>query len=126
MSLGAAGSGRLSPRLAATARADWTRREAGMQGIDALGLSAGVATPLATTHLAVFSAGLAARGELRFGDTFDMRPVHTTGLAADATLDMILRDMPIVVGARVSQGVTPLVADARETAVLLELGIELR
>ena len=82
-----------------------------MQGLDALGISAGLATPLATTHLAVFSAGLAARGELRFGDTFDMRPVHSAGLAADATLDMILRDMPIVVGARVSQGITPLVAE---------------
>lgn len=126
MSLGLAGSLRVSPRLAATARADWTRRESGMQGLDALALSAGVATPLATTRLVVVAAGLAARGELRLGDMFDARAVHQAGLAADATVDLILRRMPIVVGARVSQGVTPLVADARETAVLLELGLELR
>ena len=126
MSLGVSGTFRLSPRLGATARADWTRREAGMQGLDAIALSAGLATPLATTHVAVVAAGLAARGELRFGDTFDARPVREAGLAADATLDLILRNMPIVVGARISQGVTPLVADARETAVLLELGLELR
>ncbi|MBV8759713.1 MAG: hypothetical protein JO257_20660 [Deltaproteobacteria bacterium] len=126
MSLGAAGVVRLSPSMAATARADWTRRESGMQGLDALALSAGVATPLATTDLAVLAAGLAARGELRFGDTFDNRAVHQAGLAADATVDLILRAMPIVVGARLSQGVTPLVASSRETAVLLELGLELR
>lgn len=126
MSLGVAGTLRLSPHLAATARADWTRRESGMQGLDAIALSAGLATPLATTRLAVIAAGLGARGELRFGDTFDARPVREAGLAADATLDLILRDMPIVVGARVSQGATPLVADAHETAVLLELGLELR
>jgi hypothetical protein len=126
MSLGAAGALRLSPRLAATARVDWTRRESGMQGLDALALSAGVATPVAVTDLAVLTAGLAARGELRFGNTFDERAVRSAGLAADATFDVVLRQMPIVVGARLTQGVTPLVANARETAVLLELGLELR
>ena len=126
MSLGLAGTLRLSPHFALTARADWTRRESGMQGLDALAASAGIATPLATTDLAMFTAGLAARGELRFGDTFDNRAVHAAGLAADASFDMVLRTMPIVVGARLSQGVTPLVASARETAVLLELGLELR
>ena len=126
MSLGAAGTVRVAPRLAATARIDWTRRESGMQGLDALAASAGVATPIAVTDLAMLTAGLAARGELRFGDTFDERAVRSAGLAADATFDVVLRQMPIVVGARVTQGVTPLVADARETAVLLELGLELR
>jgi len=97
-----------------------------MQGLDALAASAGIATPVAVTDLAMLTAGLAARGELRFGDTFDERAVHAMGLAADATFDVVLRQMPIVVGARLTQGVTPLVADARETAVLLELGLELR
>ena len=79
MSLGAAGVLRLSPRLARAARVDWTRRESGMQGLDALAASAGVATPLAVTDLAMLTAGLAARGELRFGDTFDNRAVHEPG-----------------------------------------------
>jgi hypothetical protein len=126
LSLGAIATFRLSPRLAAVVRADWTRRESGMQGLDALAASAGVAAPLAITNAAVLTAGLAARGELRFGDTFDDRAVHGAGLAADATFDVVLREMPIVIGARVSQGVTPLVGDARETAALLELGLELR
>jgi len=126
MTLGAAGVLRLSPGLAATARAEWTRRESGMQGLDAVAVAGGVATPLVTTDLAMITAGIAARGELRFGDTFDMRPVHALGLAGDATLDVVLRRIPIVVGARITQGVTPLVASSRETAVLLELGLELR
>ena len=126
MTLGAAGAFRLSPRLAATARAEWTRRGSGMTSLDALAVAGGVATPLVVTDLAVVTAGGAARGELRLGDSFDMRPVHTLGLAADASLDLVLRRVPIVVGARVTQGITPLVADARETAVLLELGLELR
>lgn len=126
MTLGAAGVMRVAPRLAMTARAEWTRREAAMAGLDAVAVAGGVATPLATTDLALVMAGVAARGELRFGDMFDSRPVRTAGLAADATLDLVLRTMPIVVGARVTQGITPLVADARETAVLLELGLELR
>jgi hypothetical protein len=57
---------------------------------------------------------------------FDNRPVHAAGVAADATLDLVLRTMPIVLGARVTQGITPLVASSRETAVLLELGLEIR
>jgi hypothetical protein len=126
MTLGAAGVLRVAPRLAVTARAEWTRREAAMAGLDALAISGGVATRLATTDLALLTAGVAARGELRFGDMFDSRPVRSAGLAADATFDLVLRTMPIVIGARVTQGVTPLVADARETAVLLELGLELR
>ena len=126
MSLGTTTAYRLSPHLTALARLDWTRRESTMQGLDALALSAGLATPLVTTAPAVLAAGLAARGEVRFQDTFDARPVDTAGLAADATLDVILRDLPFVVGVRLSQGVTPLVADTRETAVLLELGLELR
>lgn len=126
MSLGTTTAYRLSPRLTAMARLDWARRESTMQGLDAIALSGGLATPLVTTTPAVFAAGLAARGEVRFQDTFDARPVHAAGLAVDATLDVILRQLPFVIGARVSQGVTPLVADARETAVLLELGLELR
>jgi hypothetical protein len=126
MTLGAAGALRLSPRLAATARAEWTRRGSGMTSLDALAVAGGIATPLVITDLAVVTAGAAARGELRLGDSFDMQPVHTLGLAADASIDLVLRRVPIVVGARVTQGVTPLVADARETAVLLELGLELR
>jgi hypothetical protein len=126
MNLGAAGAFRITPRLAATARAEWTRRGSGMTDLDALALAAGVATPIVVTEVALVTAGVAARGELRLGDTFDMRPAHTLGLAGDATLDVVLRHVPIVVGARFTQGVTPLVADARETAVLLELGLELR
>jgi hypothetical protein len=126
MTLGAAGALRLAPRLAATARIEWTRREAGMAGLDAVAAASGVATPVAMTDLAMITAGVAARGELRFGDMFDMRPVRSSGLAADATLDVVLRQMPIVVGARVTQGITPLVASSRETAVLLELGLEIR
>ena len=126
MNLGAAGVLRLTPRLAATARAEWTRRGAGMTSLDALAVAGGVATPIVVTDLALVTAGVAARGEVRLGDTFDMRPAHTLGLAGDATLDLVLRHVPIVVGARLTQGITPLVADARETAVLLELGLELR
>lgn len=126
MNLGAAGALRLSPRLAVTARAEWTRRGSGMTSLDALAVAGGVATPIVVTDLALVTAGVAARGELRLGDSFDMRPAHTLGLAGDATLDLVLRHVPIVVGARVTQGITPLVADARETAVLLELGLELR
>jgi hypothetical protein len=97
-----------------------------MAGLDGLALAGGVATPLASTDLALITAGVAARGELRFGDMFDNRPVHAAGVAADATLDLVLRTMPIVLGARVTQGITPLVASSRETAVLFELGLEIR
>jgi hypothetical protein len=125
--LGAIGTFALSSRFAAVARADFVQRlGAMMTTLDAVALSGGIAARVATTRTFALVLGADVRGEARFEQMFGGQPVERLGLAGDAVLDVVLRRVPLVVGARVAQDATPLVGGQRSTAAFVELALELR
>jgi len=110
--------------LELTARADWSRRGGEDGQLDALGASAGIAKVLAAPDAAWLAAGVALRGEHRFGEA--MSASSANGVGAVASVELALRRLPVVVGARYEQGLTALVDGHRERAVILEVGFDLR
>ena len=110
--------------LELVARADWSRRGGDDAKLDALGATAGVAKVLATPDTAWLSAGVGLRVEHRSGDA--MTAISATGVGAVASVELALRRLPVVVGARFEQGLTALVDGNRERTVILEVGFDLR
>jgi hypothetical protein len=131
-----AGRYRWTDAVFAAARADWSRRggEVMTGTIDVLGASAGVGVTVIgePSPLAPQRSGLAlaligqVRGDLRLTGMRDTTPVHRGGLSVAAGAELALPSTPFTVGLRFEQGVTALVAGARDRAVLAEIGIDLR
>jgi hypothetical protein len=132
-----AGRYRLTDAMFAAARADWSRRggEVMTGTIDVLGASAGVgltvlgrsAQPASPQRSGLALALIAQlRGDLRLTDMRAAAPVHRAGLSVAAGAELALPATPFTVGLRFEQGVTELVAGARDRAVLAEIGIDLR
>jgi hypothetical protein len=105
-------------------RLDWSRRGGG-DGVGALGTTVGVSRGLAlgAVDLAVVAA---LRGEVRFDAMLGAAAVPRLGLGVVGAVELAPRGAPIVVGLRLEQGVTALVADTRDRAILVELGLALR
>jgi hypothetical protein len=105
-------------------------------GIDVLGASAGAGVTVlgggspspATARRPGLALALIAqlRADLRLAAHRDAAPVRRTGLGVAAGAELALPGTPLTVGLRIEQGVTDLVAGARDRAVLAELGIDLR
>ncbi len=55
-----------------------------------------------------------------------MTPVRGAGLAIAVGLEVALAGTPLTAGLRFEQGLTELVAGARDRAVVLELGVDWR
>lgn len=116
-------------------RLDWTRRGGSAEmatavdpsgPLDALGLSVGAGhTLLARRGFALAAIGQ-LRGEVRLADELRGRPVSRLGLAAAAAVELALPATPFTAGVRVEHGLTALVAGARDRAIVLELGVDLR
>jgi hypothetical protein len=113
----------------AAARFDWSRRGGSAPAeasIDVLGASAGAGvTVLDTSQLALAIIGQ-LRGDLRLADTRMDAPVRRAGLTAAAGVELALPRTPFTAGLRFEQGLTTLVPGARDRALLLELGVDLR
>jgi hypothetical protein len=111
-------------------RADGSRRGgAAMTGtLDVLGASAGVGVTVLGTAEASRGLALALigqlRGDLRLAAMRDAAPVRRIGLSLAAGAELALPATPFTVGLRVEQGVTELVAGARDRAILAELGLD--
>jgi hypothetical protein len=137
-----AGRYRLSDAVFAAGRADWSRRggEVMTGTVDVLGASLGAgmtvlgASALSASASAPASrrAGLALaligqlRTDLRLTAMRDATPVRRAGLGVAAGAELALPATPFTVGLRFEQGLTDLVAGARDRAVLAEIGIDLR
>jgi hypothetical protein len=144
-----AGRYRLTDAVFAAGRADWSRRggEVMTGTVDVLGASAGLgmtvlgrslppalpaASPSASRAPASRRAGLALaligqlRTDLRLTAMRDAAPVRRAGLGIAAGVELALPATPFTVGLRFEQGLTELVAGARDRAVLAEVGIDLR
>jgi hypothetical protein len=130
IALGVAGRIRVLDFAFVALRADWSRRGGAVmtdaRAIDVLGASAGAGV----TVIDRGGVGLAVigqiRGELRLADARADRAVHRAGAGVATGLELSLPTTPITLGVRFEQGVTALVAGARDRAVLGELGVDLR
>ena len=144
VALGLAGRYRLDDAWFIAARADWSRRggaamtagsatrardaTGAREAIDVLGASAGAGVTVARAA----SSGLALvligelRGDLRLSDQRGAMPVHRAGLSVAVGAELALPPGPFTLGVRCEQGVTELVAGARDRAILAEVGIDLR
>ncbi|HEY5934913.1 MAG TPA: hypothetical protein VIU61_09765 [Kofleriaceae bacterium] len=132
MTIGATARYRLAPRYFLAGRLDWSRRGGeSIDAVDSIGASAGVgATVLDGDRLAIALIGQ-LRGDLRFADTRQtsgsmMEPVSRAGAGAALGVEAALPSTPITIGLRFEQGLTTLVPDARDRAILLEVGADWR
>ena len=117
----------LTPRLFVAARLDWSRRGgAATTAIDATGLAVGAGTTLATRRRIALAVLGQLRGDLRFAEARDMVPVRRAGAAVAAALEVAFPSTPFTAAVRLEQGLTELVAGARDRAVLVELGVDWR
>jgi hypothetical protein len=124
--IGAIATYAVASRLGAVARVDFAQRLAQMDSLSSFAIAGGVSLRAATARTFAIAIGADARGELRLADALAGQHVDRFGLAGDVVVDVVLRRVPLVVGARLEQGITPLVADQRATAGFLEVAIELR
>ncbi|MGN6110147.1 MAG: hypothetical protein ACTHU0_33890, partial [Kofleriaceae bacterium] len=118
-------------------RLDWSRRggdamaASGSPGspaasIDALGVAAGAGLTLLDRRALSIAAIGQLRADLRLASARLGAEVARAGLGAAAGIDLVLPATPITAGVRFEQGLTALVEGARDRAVLVELGVELR
>lgn len=99
------------------ARVDWRRGTNDDAGAAySLGGAAGASKVLLAPDTAWISVGAALRAERNFAGG------NENALAADAMIELALRRLPIVIGARFEQGLTTTL----ERAVIVELGFDLR
>lgn len=132
LAVGVAARYRLGPRLFAAGRADWSRRggDAMTGAIDVLGAGAGLGATVAGRGDVTGGPALAVigqlRGDLRLTDPREGAAVRRAGLGIAAAAELALPATPFTVGVRAEQGLTELVRGARDRAVLVELGVDLR
>jgi tetratricopeptide (TPR) repeat protein len=122
MSAGVMASALLGSNVSVTGRVDWARYD-GEVSFETIGGSIGIAKALLPTRHTVFVFGIAERLEHRQGAGMERAGYGPIGLAAEATLDVVGRRVPASAGFRLQQGLSD---EGRETALLFELGIELR
>ncbi|HEU0033389.1 MAG TPA: hypothetical protein VFQ53_22310 [Kofleriaceae bacterium] len=108
--------------LFGAARLDYSRRGGDALAIDAIGASAGVGYSV-TSAIAVIGQ---LRGELRLASSRMELPVSRAGLAAAIGAELALPSTPFTAGLRFEQGLTTVVPDTRDRAVLLEVGVDWR
>ena len=107
-------------------RLDWSRRGGDDGEFDAFGASAQYGVVLFAPRAEWLSGFVGARGELRTADMVAALPVHRAGLGYTAALELALRSLPVTLGLRYDEDLTPLVPGIRERALLIELGLDLR
>jgi len=131
VALGAAARYRLGGAAFAAIRADWSQRGGERMAagdaappIDVLGLGAGVGATVARSRATGLALALIGqlRGELRLADA----PVRRAGLGVAIGAELALAATPFTLGARYEQGVTVLADGARDHAMLVEVGVDLR
>jgi len=126
-SVAAAARFELAPQLFLAARVDWSRRGGTAdRGVDSAGASIGAGrTVVATRSLGIALIGQ-LRGDLRFADTRNLMAVSRAGAAVAAGLEVAITSTPLTGGLRFEQGLTELVAGARDRALLIEVGVDWR
>src|SRR5262249_3438937 len=124
------------PAAFLAARLDWSRRggQPGMAGpetggaaaVDVLGAAAGAGLTIWDRGALSLALIGQLRADLRLASARAGEPVRRAGLGAAAGAELALPGSPITAGLRLEQGLTELVAGARDRAVLLEVGVDWR
>jgi hypothetical protein len=114
---------RLARGTALVMRADYTTHDDAMGNLNAIAVSVGVTKKVLDTRRFEVAAGIAPRLELRYGFDTDDSPWNRGAIAGDFTLEMLPRALPASLGVRFNQTFTD---DAKSTALLVELGFEVR
>lgn len=93
--------------------------------VDVLGASVGAGVTIFGRRGDVLSLAWISqvRGELRLGDA---RDIHRFGVGASTGAELALPASPLAIGVRFEQGITRLVDGARDRALLVEVGVDLR
>jgi len=128
LAVGLAGRYRLGSAAFVAARTDWSRRggDAMTGAIDVLGASLGAGTTVGSAGGLELALIGQLRGDLRLADQRNGDPVRRAGLGIAVGAELALPSSPFTAGLRFEQGLTDLLAGARDRALLLELGVDLR
>ena len=114
---------RVARGTALVMRADYTTHDDAIENLNAIALSVGLAKRVLDTRRFEIAAGVAPRVELRFGFDNDDNPWNRAAVAGDFTVEMLPRALPATLGLRFNQTFTD---DAKSSALLVELGFEVR
>jgi hypothetical protein len=131
----------LAGNLFAAGRVDWSRRGGdwgmygGDSGVDVLGASAGIGMTVVDRNNLGLALIAQLRGDLRLAssitqgrtsDTMTSEDIGRTGAGVAIGAELALPRTPFTAGVRLEQGLTKLGGNARDRAVLLELGVDWR
>lgn len=117
----------LVDRVFLSARLDWSRRGGtASDSVDAAGVNIGAGYTFVANHAIALAAIVQLRGELHFADTRDAMSVSRGSAGASGGLELAIARTPLTVGVRGETGFTELVPDARDRAMLVELGVDWR
>ena len=111
---------KLRDNVSIVTRVDWSQRQ-GAATFESVGGAVGVGTSILTTRNTTLVLGVGERLERRWGDV--MEGVGRIGLSTELTLDLVGRDTPLSAGVRLEQSLSD---GARATALIFEVGVELR
>ena len=115
----------LADRIAVDLRADWTRR--GSDATDAIGLTIGPSITIARAAGFDVRAGAGLRGDVRLeSTTIDMMSSNAVNIHGAGWLEVPLHRAPIAFGLRYEHGLTALGSGVRDSAVIAEVGFDLR
>jgi tetratricopeptide (TPR) repeat protein len=103
-------------------RLDWTKRNDEIEELDTFALAGGITTRILDTRKFELAIGVGPRLELRYHRN-SITAWNRGALAGDVTLELLPRAIPATLGLRFDQVFTD---DAKSSALLVELGFEVR
>ncbi|MGE5186371.1 MAG: tetratricopeptide repeat protein [Acidobacteriota bacterium] len=122
LGIGVYRTNRIAPGVAMNLRLDWTKRDSTMGEGDAFGLGIDVAARVYDARKYELSVIAGPRFELRYGYTNPRTNYDLAAVGGDLELQLLPRALPAAIGVRLDQALT----DGSATALLVELGYEIR
>lgn len=121
----------LAGRTFLTGRLDWSRRGGEREtAVDVVGFGAGAGATVVDTKAIGLAVLAQVRGDLRLASRATMAmvdvPVSRAGATVAAGLELALPRTPFTAGVRFEQGLTTLLPNVRDRALLFELGVDWR
>ena len=133
MSVAASGRTMLGDRNFLIGRLDWSRRGGEAAGsVDVIGASAGFGRSVVETRTLGIAVLAQLRGDLRLAGSRSLgtgmmtTPIDRFGVGVALGVELAIPRSPLTAGLRFEQGVTRFVPDARDRAVVFELGVDWR
>ena len=122
LAIGLAARYRLTRAFALDVRVDWSKRGGTAMAPSSIGGSLGLMRRIIEGRDAALGFTTSTRAEVRLGDHMD-QAWDRVGLAGEASLDLLLHDSPIGIGARLDQW---LVGGIHDTTLMFDFSVEWR